>query len=393
MGIPDGFEACTCEDFAQRLAACKHIFLVRFWLAAPIVDGKPQFPPVPPRKAPIDWSTYHQAQCEEYRLFHVLLRDLCKGIPEPARDPHRAGRPPVLLRNQAFCAVQKSYVGFPLRSSKEFRIQAAANGQLDDPAYWSVASRFLCRTDVTEALHNMLARSAIPLIGLEDQCAIDSTGLRTSRFNYYRHERYEPERQNVWLKFHALVGVNTHVIPVLEVSAGSASDSPFFPELLKRATDNGFRFKEVLADKGYQSRENFNAASKLGIEPYIPFKRNQTGQSKGSPMYHKMFLFFQYHRERFDAHYGQRAQVESAFAGFKQRFGETLVSKTFTSQLNEVLCKAIGFNITILIRQMFEAGILPEFLEPQARLPSAAVEATPVPNSNLLSLIPTAVSD
>ena len=83
-------------------------------------------------------------------------------------------------------------------------------------------------------------------------------------------------------------------------------------------------------------------------------------------MYHKMWALFQYHREEFDSHYGQRAQVESAFAGFKARFGEELASKKFGSQVNEILCKAIAFNITNLVRQMFEAGILPDFLRPPA---------------------------
>ncbi len=232
----------------------------------------------------------------------------------------------------------------------------------------------------------MLARSAIPLIGLEDKCAIDSTGLRTTRFNYYRQEKYNPSRENAWLKMHALVGVKTHVIPALEVTSGTVSDSPQFPALLKRATANGFHFAEVYADKGYQSRENFNAADQLEIVPFIPFKRNQTGKAGGSPLYHKMFLFFQYQREEFDDHYGQRAQVESTFGSFKQKFGETLASRNFTAQVNEVLSLAIAHNITVMVRQMFEAGIPPDLLRPPEGTPAPG----PLPKSNgvetLLSL-------
>ena len=238
---------------------------------------------------------------------------------------------------------------------------------LDDPPYWAVASRFLCRQDSTPILHDMLARSAIPLIGIEETCAVDSTGLRTTRFHSYRKEKYEPSRENIWRKMHALVCVKSHAIAVLEVTDGSASDSPQFPVLLQRAYDNGFRFKDVLADRGYQGRANFNAAAKLHMEALIPYKSNQTGQSKGSPTYHKMFLYFQLHREEFDARYGQRAQVESAFGGFKQKFGETLESRNFTSQVNEVLCKAIAHNITILVRLMFEADLLPDFLDAEGR--------------------------
>ncbi len=362
-------ESCDCPDFIERRAPCKHIYLIRHWLAT---DERAEGVAASQFKIPIpvqtkrDWSIYNESQVEEYRLFNTLLRDLSIGFPEPFKDPHLAGRKPIPLCEQVFCAVQKAYLGFSLRRSHGFRTEAARNGLLSQAPYWTVPSRFACREDVTQGLHDMLARSAIPLIGLEDQCAVDSTGLRTTRFNYYRKEKYDPTRENVWLKLHALVGVKTHVIPVLEVTAGAANDSPQFPVLLERATANGFHFKEVYADKGYQGRENFNAAANLEILPFIPFKSNQTGQSKGSPMYHKMFLYFQYHREEFDQHYGQRAQVESTFGSFKQKFGETLASKKFLSQVNEVLCTAIAHNITILVRQMFEVGILPDFLKPPA---------------------------
>ena len=382
-------ESCDCPDFAGRQAPCKHIYAVRHWLAAgegseeaPASRIKVQVPP----QAKRDWSVYNESQAEEYRLFNALLRDLSIGFPEPFKDPHLAGRKPIPLREQVFCAVQKAYLGFSLRRSHGFRTEAARNGLLSQAPYWTIPSRFACRDDVGAGLHDMLARSAIPLIGLEDRCAIDSTGLRTTRFNYYRKEKYDPTRENQWLKLHALVGVKTHVIPVLEVTAGAAGDSPQFPTLLERAAANGFHFKEVYADKGYQGRENFNAAAGLDILPFIPFKSNQTGQSKGSPMYHKMFLFFQYHREAFDQHYGQRAQVESTFGSFKQKFGETLSSKKFTSQVNEVLCLAIAHNITILVRQMFEVGILPDFLGPPATTgPVAGTLPKPSTDSLLLN--------
>lgn len=366
-GGGDCVETCTCPDFEERNTPCKHIHLVRLDRQAEEnpVPGPQVYAGVLPTKSPKrSWGLYDQSQMDEYRLFNALLRDLAIGFPEPFLDPHRAGRKPIPIREQAFCAVQKAFLGFSLRRSHGFRAEAARNGILSKTPFWAVPSRFLCRPDVSEGLQDMLARSAIPLIGLEDRCAIDSTGLRTTRFNYYRKEKYEPTRENVWLKLHALVGVRTHAIPVLEVTSGSVNDSPQFRILLKRAIANGFRFQEVYADKGYVGRENYNVAAELNVLPFIPFKRNDTGATKGSPMYHKMFLFFQYQRDEFDAHYRQRAQVESTFGQFKQKFGETLASRNFNAQQNEILCLAIAHNISVLIRQMFEARILPDFLRP-----------------------------
>lgn len=44
------------------------------------------------------------------------------------------------------------------------------------------------------------------------------------------------------------------------------------------------------------------------------------------------------------------------------RFGETLKSKNFTAQVNELLAKIIAYNLTVVIHEMFEHGITPGFL-------------------------------
>ncbi len=127
----------------------------------------------------------------------------------------------------------------------------------------------------------------------------------------------------------------------------------------------GFQLQEVLADRAYNSRLNFTVAEDLGLTALIPFKSNQTGQSKGSPAYHKMFLFFTYHRDKFDEHYRDRANVEVAFGSIKQKIGETIMSRNFNAQVNELLCKLIAHNITMLIQAMFGFGVLPDFLQPK----------------------------
>ena len=57
-------------------------------------------------------------------------------------------------------------------------------------------------------------------------------------------------------------------------------------------TAKHFNVKEVSADKAYSSRANLELAKKLGAMPYIPFKKNTTGRSKGSPTWTTMFELF-----------------------------------------------------------------------------------------------------
>ena len=40
---------------------------------------------------------------------------------------------------------------------------------------------------------------------------------------------------------------------------------------------------------------------------------------------------------------------------------ETRKSKDMVAQYNEVLCKCLAYNITVIIHEMFELGIQPEF--------------------------------
>jgi hypothetical protein len=49
--------------------------------------------------------------------------------------------------------------------------------------------------------------------------------------------------------------------------------------------------------------------------------------------------------------------MESTFAAIKKKFGETLKSKNRVAQENELLCKFIAYNLTVVIQEMFELGI------------------------------------
>ena len=99
-----------------------------------------------------------------------------------------------------------------------------------------------------------------------------------------------------------------------------------------------------------------------------------------------MFLFFTYHRDEFDAIYGDRAQVESSFGSIKQVLGETIASRNFDAQVNELFCKAIAHNIRMLIHGMLELGILPDFLAPAKRPSTDSPAGLPDVPRQLLSL-------
>lgn len=53
----------------------------------------------------------------------------------------------------------------------------------------------------------------------------------------------------------------------------------------------------------------------------------------------------------------------------RTQFGKNIRSKNRTAQVNEVLCKRIAYNLTVVMHEMFENGIAPHFTGTEATPP------------------------
>ncbi|KKG71000.1 transposase [Methanosarcina mazei] len=62
-------------------------------------------------------------------------------------------------------------------------------------------------------------------------------------------------------------------------------------------------------------------------------------------------------------HYHKRSNIESTNAAIKRKFGETLKSKNRIAQENELFAKIIAYNLIVVIHEICENGINPEFLQ------------------------------
>jgi transposase len=97
-------------------------------------------------------------------------------------------------------------------------------------------------------------------------------------------------------------------------------------------------------------------------QPYIPFRSNATARNRRSgETWRRMLSIYLYDQGRFMEHYHQRSNVETTFSMIKAKFGETLRSRTMTTQTNEALCKVLCHNICVVIQSMHELGIEPVF--------------------------------
>ena len=207
----------------------------------------------------------------------------------------------------------------------------------------------------------MVALTSLPLKSVEHTFAVDSSGFGTSNFQRwfsFKHGKELSSRK--WVKCHLMTGVKSNIVTSVKVTSEFDNDSPELKELVAKTAEN-FEMEEVCADKAYLSRDNLNTIEEQEATPYVPFKSNSTPKPKGSFIWKKMYHLFQLNNEEFMVHYHQRSNVETTFHMIKAKFGDSIRSKTWTAQLNEVLCKVIAHNICVVIQEMHELGIKTDF--------------------------------
>jgi transposase len=247
------------------------------------------------------------------------------------------------------------------RSASDLRACAARGSVAKAPHYNSVL-RALENPALTRLLTTLVEESAAPLASVESTFAVDSTGFGSAVHRRWYDAKYGREmKEQTWCKAHAMVGVTTNVITSINVTDGYCGDAPELPALLA-ATNRRFAVARVVADKGYLSGDNLTAVEAVGAIPYVPFKSNSQGE--GPAAWRRMWGFFMYRQAEFLASYHARSNVESTFSGIKRVFGPNVRAKTPVAMVNEVLCKALCWNLSQLVHAMFELGINPTFNAP-----------------------------
>ena len=348
---------CTCPDHQVRRVKCKHIRAVEISLRR---EERPDGTTVVTATKRVtyrqDWPAYNAAQTGEVERFADLLRGLCAGIVQP---PQSRGRPRLPWADVVFSAVYKVYGGASGRRTIGTLKGCQAAATLAASPTTTRPTTALRAPRSPPVLKALIEESASPLRAIETDFAVDASGFGTSRFvRWYDHKYGGEGRERVWLKCHLMVGVKTNVVTSVEVTDGTANDSPHLPRLVE-TTAARFRVEEVSADKGYIGNDNLAVIAAVGATPYIPFKSNTTGE--GPDLWRRLFHFYMFERDRFLTHYHKRSNAETAFNMIKIKFGDSVRAKTPTAQMNEVLAKVLCHNLCVLIQSIYELGIEPTF--------------------------------
>jgi transposase len=360
---------CTCLDYEQRQAPCKHIYAVRHTLEGlRETDLKASEEPAKSRSAttyPQQWPEYNAAQTVEKANFLILLRGLCQGIVEP---PQMMGRPRLLYADMVFACAFKVYSGLSGRRFGSDLKEAQEKGYISKAPHFNSLYNYFDKAELTPLLRTLITVTSLPLKAIESDFAVDSSGFSTSRFaRWYDAKHGKEAEHHDWVKMHLMTGVTTNVVSSVEMSGRHAHDSPYFEPLVE-ATARNFRVDEVSADLAYSSIKNLHAVTSRGGTPFIPFKSNATGNGGGDNLWRIMYHYYSLRRDDFLEHYHKRSSAESIFSMIKRKFGDSLHGKTDTAQVNETLFKVLCHNLCVVNQSMFELGIEATFC---AELPVA----------------------
>ena len=287
-----------------------------------------------------------------------LLADITNRIQQPA---YTFGKPANPLSDTIYSMVFKVYSTFSGRRFSTDMKSAKEIGFVDKKIPYNSMFDYFKKKELTPLLAQIVTITSLPLKSVEHDFAIDSTGFGTSIFQRWYSFKYGKEiNSRRWVKCHFMTGVKTNIIPSVKITSEFDNDSPELKELIGNTAEH-FDMEEVSADKAYLSRDNMNLIEEIGAIPFIPFKSNATAKPKGSAIWKKMFYYFQLNNEEFLEHYHKRSNAESSVMMIKSKFGDSVRSRTWTAQVNEVLCKVICHNIVCVIHEMYTLGIEADF--------------------------------
>lgn len=364
-------QSCSCPDHEDRKVKCKHLWALEFARHQVVeADGTKVVEQSLQITYRQDWRAYNAAQTNEKEHVSILLKSLCSGIvfDRPMR-PQR-GRPRLPLSDVVYSAVMKTFTGFSARRAMSDIRESKAKGLTDVAPHFNTTLTYFEKPELTPVLTALIEESAAPLTKIERNFAADATGFSTSTYYRWFDAKYGREMSaQKWIKLHASVGVLSNVVTCARMTAGTGegtADCPHLPALVE-GTAKRFAMAEVSADKAYLSSENLEAIEKVGAKPYIPFKINSTADGgNGSEAWQRMHALFTLNKDEFLRSYHRRSNVESTFFMIKKKFGAAVRARLEAAQFNEVLCKVLCHNLSVLVHSTYELGFEPRFWIPQA---------------------------
>ena len=172
--------------------------------------------------------------------------------------------------------------------------------------------------------------------------AVDSSGFsltNSSKWFDIRIKRVNKRKENA--KLHIVVDVDTGIIHHFTITNWKRSDSKEFKRLINALPT----IAKALGDKAYSSRKNCTLVVTHGGKPYLMFKENATGRTKGSPAWKISFHEYKKNPKAWKDVYHLRSIVESVFSSIKKRWNGHIASRKGWMIRKELALKVLAYNL------------------------------------------------
>jgi transposase len=211
----------------------------------------------------------------------------------------------------------------------------------------------MCLESTKKIIERLIQVSALVFIDNEETIICDSTWLSHSQYGGGYEVVHDKENAPLdkCTKMHIACLKNSKIIAFAKSTKGTVNDCPIFKELVVSVMRNGFNIRSVLADAGYLSKDNYALCRNFNIEnTFIDFKSNSKLQGNSKSLWAQQLKVFLKDNDLWHEKYRFRVIVEGIFSAMKKKQVTYLRSRNQTSRENELLIKALVYNLTVIGR-------------------------------------------
>lgn len=210
--------------------------------------------------------------------------------------------------------------------------------------HYTTLQKFVQRTP--KQIFEQLVKACHKLLKLKNiETSIDSTGFSNTNPSHHYCKRIHKNVKN-FTKTTFLTENKTKLILNVKTVSDRTHDTKFFKPLVKELASS---LKLVLADKGYDSKDNREYCLKNNIEVHIPFRQwSKTRKQEWNIPSKRMFLEKSFDKNK----YNKRSTIESINSSIKRTLGSFVLARKTSEQQKQVTIKALTYNIEQMTRKI-----------------------------------------
>lgn len=171
----------------------------------------------------------------------------------------------------------------------------------------------------------------------------DSTGLKVFGEGEWKVRQHGAGKRRTWLKVHLAVDADARDVIGVEVTTTAWTDAEVFGRLIDQVEGS---IEQISADGAYDTRQAYDVAAQREARLVVPPRDNAVPWEPTHPRTHALAAIAQKGEAPWkrDTGYHRRSLAENAMYRLKQLFGDTLASRLFEAQVNEVHARLAAMN-------------------------------------------------